>query len=150
MNLAKFVILAIISSAVTLPGTAFSDAEPKFLTASDTGIMFGDLDCKIISAEVDPEVTVSEDSFNYLFATVKASLTCVDRAGVQHQFRSQDSVWFPTVDFDWRTQEWRFAATPVARRSAPYGLVLQSGISARVSHFVDETHLSFSVELWSE
>lgn len=146
MNILRraFYTVAVLSLFNTTPLLA----EPRFLSESDTGVIFGDQDCMITDAQVDPEIRLAEDPFQYLHATVTAVFTCVDRTGVIHTYRGQDSVLFPLATFDWETQGWSMNGEAVAKRNTPYGVGLASGVEARVWKYVDDVHLAFKVELW--
>lgn len=140
-------VLSLIFAAFLFCGSS-AFADPAFLTESDTGIVFGDLDCKITTAQVGPDVHLSEDSFGYLYATFVADYTCVDMSGVSHNFRGTDKVLFPLAQLDWASQSWFVNGQEVAKRSRPTGVTLADGVETRLWSNVADAHITVKVELW--
>lgn len=104
----KFVIGLLLSFFV---GTASAGV----ITESDLGLIFSDNQCEIISYEL-LAVDLYGDEFDYLTATANFGFTCVDRNGLVWRRTGFDTVIFPTIEFDWRTQHWMWGTTPIARR----------------------------------
>lgn len=87
MRLSFATLLMVICSS-----TAF--AEPgRLVDESETGIVFGDQGCIIETREASrPRFSV--DNFDYLYATIIVTTTCVTRDGLTFRKFGEDSVPF--------------------------------------------------------
>ena len=82
------------------------------VTESDSGIVFGDVDCWNYDHEVG-EVSFSKD-WDYLFATVEVTMDCVTRSGEWYEISGGDTMLFPELTFNWFDQAWYHGETLIA------------------------------------
>jgi len=134
--------------AVILAGIAFADQD-RLIDASDTGIVFGDLDCQILSHEASPP-SFSVDSFDYLYATVKITTRCVTREGMVYTTDGEDSVPFLLLRFDWLDQAWYKHNVLIATRRNSFQVEMNPAHKIEVWTDGQETHTTFRVEIWQK
>ncbi len=87
----------------------------RILSESDTGMIFGDLDCEITEHSAKAPV-LHEGDWGYLYAYVVVETTCVTADGLEWRQTGSDDVWFPTVTWDRFTQSWKQDGVTVATR----------------------------------
>jgi hypothetical protein len=134
----KILFMSLLSSA---PAVA---EQGRLIDESKTGIVWGDLDCKIESHR-SSEPRFSVDTFDYLYATVTISSTCVTRDGLTFTSSGEDSVPFLVLNFDWRAQAWFKGDQQIAKRR---GDLVQTNPDLDFLVWTDgqETHTAFRVE----
>ncbi len=135
---AAFIILASTSL------TAY--AAPQVLAESESGIVFGDLDCPIQSHTVS-EASLYEGDFGYLSADVEVETTCVREDGTTWTDHGGDSVPFLTLTFDRVTQTWNTNGVVVATRVDFRTIEKNPELTYGVWHFSDDTHVDFKVQI---
>lgn len=143
---------AVLNAIVTISlsfsaAAAFADEpQPRLVTESDTGIVYGDLNCRITSHTASAP-RFSTDSFDYLYAQVAIESECVTRSGRRIVMRGQDQVLFPTLTFDWADQAWYIGDTLVATRLDWWRVEVNPDLDFVVWTDEQESHVAFRVEV---
>lgn len=139
-------ILAAALTAICASTALADDERGRLIVESETGAVFGDLDCMIESHQTSaPRFSV--DPFDYLEATVRVTHTCVTRRGREYTMYGYDTVPFLTLDFDWRDQAWYFGDVLIATRVDGWRLVMNPDLDYLVWTDGQESHTSFRVEV---
>jgi hypothetical protein len=133
------------SAALLLSALASPALADDVVAESDTGIVFGDLDCRIAEVEVG-EPRFAADIWDYLSVSVAVDMLCVDRFGVGHRSTGYDTVIFPTPTFDWATQSWVVGGEMLAVKRDFRTIELNPDLDVNVWSFSDETHTAFKVQ----
>lgn len=138
---------ALLAIALTTFWASFAHAEDgRLITESDTGVVFGDVDCHIQTSLVK-SLWFSVDEFDYVNGTVTFETTCVSRDGNRHTSVGQDTVLFPTLEFDWATQAWYFGDVKIADRDASGDIQMNNSLTYKIWADTQESHVSFRVEV---
>lgn len=122
------------------------EPQPRLVTESDTGIVFGDLDCQIVSHTATAPRFYA-DEFDYLSVQVGIETECVTRTGRHLQMRGYDSVIFPTLRFSWVDQAWYHGTVLIASRVNALNIELNPDLEFGVWTDEQESHVSFKVEV---
>lgn len=126
---------------------ALSFASPaRVLSESDTGMVFGDLDCEVVSHEASAP-TLHEGDWGYLYAFVEIATTCVTADGRQWHQTGSDDVWFPTVGWDAESQSWKQDGVTVATKKDFRTVELSPELDAQVWTSEDEGGVAFKVQI---
>lgn len=139
-------LLAAALTFFTASSAWAADPVSRLVTESDTGVVFGDVDCRILSHEASAPV-FSVDTFDYLRATVGIKTRCVTRDGQVYNTIGRDVVLFPTLDFDWADQAWYIGGVQVATLVDGWRVVVNPDLDFPVWTDERETHVSFRVEV---
>lgn len=124
-------------------------AVERLVAESETGVVYGDLDCDIFYYDVDVNsVRFESDPFLYLHGSLAVDARCADRDGIIRRVSGRDRMWFPTLRFDRLSQSWRSGNIEVAYRRPGNRVELSPNIDIRKWDFADETHIAFRIELW--
>jgi hypothetical protein len=118
--------------------------EARVVAESDTGIVFGNLNCKAIDHKI-VSTRIAKDVFDYLEASVAIDIECVGRRGLHWIIEGADRVIFPTLTFDWETQSWLIGDTTIATLEN-HQVVVNDELDMEVWSNREETHVSFKVQ----
>lgn len=132
--------LALVSSAPALADGG------RILSESDTGIVFGDLDCEIIRHTASDPV-LHEGDWGYLYAFVEIETSCVTADGREWFDRGSDDVWFPTVTWDRLTQSWKQDGVTVATRRDFRTVDLNPGLDYVAWTSEEDSQVAFKVHV---
>ena len=116
------------------------------LAESDSGVVFGDVLCPIVSHTID-HVSFYEDQGDYLTAAVDVTYVCFADDGARYTKHGRDDVLFPTLTFDDASQSWRTGGVAVATRLGHGRVALSPHVVTQVRSDDQETNVSFNVQI---
>lgn len=119
-------------------------AEDVVVSESDTGVVFGDLNCQPFDHKTG-NLALDRDMFDYLTASVAVEISCVTRDGNQWIMQGTDQVIFPTLTFDWMTQSWLQGDRAVASW-VNNQVVLADGLDTTIWSNLDPNSVAFKVQ----
>ncbi len=138
----RFIFAALV---MVICSSAAIAEQGRLVDESETGIVFGDQDCSIETRDASrPRFSV--ETFDYLYATVTITTTCVTRDGLTFRMSGEDSVPFLAVRFDWRDQAWYKGDALIAKRR---GSLVEPNSEFDFTVWLDgqDTHTAFRVEV---
>jgi len=141
--------LAVLSTVFVATLFVAGSAKAEIITESDTGMVFGDLDCLNTDHEITG-LTLFADVFDYLKADVTLTYGCVTRDGRRHTRRGADTVWFPELTFNWAEQAWYHGRTLVAYDRGWRNVELAAGLETSVWTHEGEEHIALKVQILRE
>jgi len=135
MTLARTLSMAMLAAVMFGATPTHAETSPpraRIVAESDTGVVFGDLNCRLTKIDSVDSVKFSADPFDYLAARVTVKYTCVMRDGRKWSRIGSDSMIFPTLEFNWETQRWETGGTWIAERSAAWFVALNERLEHNV------------------
>lgn len=106
--LARIFVIAL--SVMAMPAFA------RVVAESETGFVFGDPNCRLVSFGGAKLGKIAPDYFDYLTAVVTVKFTCVTHDGRRWVRQAADRVEFLTPEFNWESQAWETNGTWLAEK----------------------------------
>lgn len=140
-------MLARIFTAILLfTSVSAMAASRTVVVESETGMLFGDPYCRIVSYDGVNSVQVRPGFFDYLEATVTLNYTCVTHEGQRWHFQGTDLVNFLTPEFNWETQAWDVGNTWFVRRLGELQLELNPALELHIWTDPRQEGIAFRVQ----
>lgn len=137
-------LASVVCSVLLFAVPAVADGG-RVLSESDTGIVWGDLDCEITKATASAPI-LHQGDWGYLYAYVEIATTCVDWNGREWHQTGADDVWFPTVTWDRVAQTWTQDGVVVAKRKDFRTVEVNPDLDFTVWTSEEDSQVAFKVQ----